>query len=110
MRNLYIRQDNGAADGGRDVPGQPHIRHAISSHPAGSLEIPARPYGQTQHRSCPTEHQMGVLRCEIEHPSSVFHGLRHIAPGQSLRGTQKGDHTRQTAKFLFVHDDHPRRQ
>ena len=50
---------------------------------------------------------MGVLRCEIEHPSSVFHGLGHIAPGQGLRGTEKGDHTRQTAKFLFVHDDHP---
>ncbi len=52
---------------------------------------------------------MGVLRCEIEHPSSVFRGLGHIAPSQGLRATEKGDHARQTAKFLFVHDDHPSR-
>ena len=51
---------------------------------------------------------MGVLRCEIEHPLSIFHGLGHIiAPGQGPRGTEKGDHTRQTAKFLCVHDDNP---
>ena len=44
------------------------------------VEIPTRPCGQPQRRGCPTEHQIVVLRCEIEHPSSVFHGLGHIAP------------------------------
>jgi hypothetical protein len=51
---------------------------------------------------------MVILKCEIKRPSSVFHGPGHITPGQGLPRTEKGGHPRQTAKFLFVYDDHPR--
>ena len=94
MRNLYIRQDKGAADSGRDVPCQPQIRNAIGRHPAGSVKIPARPCGESQLRGCPTVHQMVVLKCEIKHSSGIFRGLGHIAPAQGLPASDKGDHTR----------------
>jgi hypothetical protein len=50
---------------------------------------------------------MVILRDEVKHPSGVFHGVGHIASSLGLCGSEQGDFARQTAKFLFVHDDHP---
>jgi hypothetical protein len=49
---------------------------------------------------------MVVLGDEVKHPSGVMHGVGHIAPSLSACGSEHGDHPRETAKFLFVHDDH----
>jgi hypothetical protein len=46
----------------------------------------------------------------VEHPSGVFDNAGHIAQSKSISGMSKRDHTRETAKRLFVHDDHPSRQ
>ena len=43
LRNLYIRQDDGAADGGRDVPCQPHIRsYKLAAQPQ-SIDLAKSP-------------------------------------------------------------------
>jgi hypothetical protein len=52
---------------------------------------------------------MVILRNEVKRPSGVFHGVGHIAQSQGNCGTVHGDHTRETSKFRFIHDDHPRR-
>ena len=109
LRNPYISQGDGATDGVRDVPGLLQTRHAIGIRPVRCLEIPARPGGESQERRCRSAPEMVVLRDEVERPPGVFHGVGHIAPRQGQSGTVHGDRTRQTAKFLFVHDDHLRR-
>jgi hypothetical protein len=49
---------------------------------------------------------MVVLGYEVERSPGVCHGLWHIAPSHGQSGTENGDRTRETAKLLFVHDDH----
>ena len=51
---------------------------------------------------------MVVRRDEVEHPPGVCHGLWHIAHSQGYSGTGNRDLTRETAKLLFVHDNHLR--
>ena len=106
LRNPYIRQGDCATDCVRDVPGLLQTRHAIGIRPVRCLEIPARPGGKSQERRCRSAREMVILRCEVERPPGVFHGVGHIALSQGKCGTVHGDRTRQTAKFLFVHDDH----
>ena len=106
LRNPYISQSDCAIDCVRDVPGQLHTSHAIGKHPVCCLEIPARPGCESQERRCRSAPEMVVLRYEVERPPGVFHGGGHIAPSQGQSGTVHGDRTRETAKFLFVHDDH----
>ena len=110
LRNPDIRQGDGATDCVRDVPGLLQLRHALGIRPVRCLEIPARPGGESQERRCRSALEMVVLRDEVERPPGVFHGAGHIAQSQGLSGTVHGDRTRETAKFLFVHDDHRRRR
>jgi hypothetical protein len=49
---------------------------------------------------------MVIPRDEVKHPSGVFHGVGHIAQSEGNCGTVHRDRTRQTSKFLFIHDDH----
>ena len=71
-----------------------------------SLEVSARPGREPQQprRRCTPE--MVVLSDEVERPPGVGHRGGPIAPHQGLPGPVDGDPTRQTAKFLFVHNDH----
>ena len=49
---------------------------------------------------------MIILRDKVKHPPGIFHGVSHIAQSQRDSSTVNGDPTGQTAKFLFIHDDH----
>ena len=70
------------------------------------LEIPTRPGRESQERRRGSAPEMVFLRREFERPPSVFHRLWHVAQNQSNSGAVHGHRTGQTAKILFVHDDH----
>src|SRR5262249_1355174 len=72
-----------------------------------SLEIATRPECESEEPGCPSARQMVVLRCKSERLPRIGYGRWHIAPSQGHSGMSDRDRTRETAKCLVVHDDHP---
>src|SRR5947209_4877533 len=109
LGNPYISQCDCAPDCVSDVPGHLQMSHAIGIRLVRCLEIPAQPGCEPQERCGPSEREVVILRYQVEHPPGVFHGAIQIAQSQGPSGTGNSNRTRETAKRLFVRDDHSSR-
>ena len=98
LRDAYICQCDGAADGSREVPAPLHIRHTLGVGSVRGLQIATRPGRQAHECRCPASGEAVILGCEVEHPAGVVHGLDQIAASQCITRAMQGDRPWQRAE------------